>query len=288
MAIRVVRTVEELRRWRAGLGTRELALVPTMGFLHEGHVQLMHEGRRRVPHERGELALSIYVNPTQFNDPADLANYPRDEAGDLAKAESAGVDVAFVPNSLQHGGEMYFPDASTFVEVAGLDQHLCGATRPGHFRGVCTVVCKLWQLFRPDVALFGEKDFQQLAIVRRMHRDLFLSGEVIGVPTIREADGLALSSRNARLSAGGRAEAVRIPRFLARVRERWDAGERAAASLIAGAEQALAPGEIHYVSVVDAQSLQPIEAFNQGGGKVLVAVAVFFDGVRLIDNVQLG
>jgi pantoate--beta-alanine ligase len=153
---------------------------------------------------------------------------------------------------------------------------------------VCTVVCKLWQLFRPDVALFGEKDFQQLAIVRRMHRDLFLSGEVIGVPTIREADGLALSSRNARLSAGGRAEAVRIPRFLARVRERWDAGERAAASLIAGAEQALGPGEIHYVSVVDAQSLQPIEAYSQGGEKVLVAVAVFFDGVRLIDNVQLG
>jgi pantoate--beta-alanine ligase len=283
MAIRVVRTVEELRRWRAGLGARELALVPTMGFLHEGHVELMREGRRRVPRERGELALSIYVNPTQFNDPADLANYPRDEAGDLAKAESAGVDVAFVPDP----GQVYFPDASTFVEVAGLDHHLCGATRPGHFRGVCTVVCKLWQLFRPDVSLFGEKDFQQLAIVRRMHRDLFLSGEVVGVPTIREADGLALSSRNARLSAGGRAAAVRIPQFLARVRERWDAGERAAASLIAGAEQALAPGEIHYVSVVDALSLQPIEAF-QGGEKVLVAVAVFFDGVRLIDNVQLG
>jgi pantoate--beta-alanine ligase len=281
MAIRVVRSIEELRQWRAGLGTRPVALVPTMGFLHEGHVELMREGRRRVPRERGELALSIYVNPTQFNDPADLANYPRDEAGDLAKAESAGVDVAFVPDP----GQVYFADASTFVEVAGLDQHLCGATRPGHFRGVCTVVCKLWQLFRPDVALFGEKDFQQLAIVRRMHRDLFLSGEVVGVPTIREGDGLALSSRNARLSAGGRAAAVAIPQFLARVRERWGAGERATASLIAGAEQALAPGEIHYVSVVDAQSLQPIE---HGQTKVLVAVAVFFDGVRLIDNLQLG
>jgi pantoate--beta-alanine ligase len=285
MAIRVVRTVGELRRWRAELGAREVALVPTMGFLHEGHVELMREGRRRVPRERGELALSIFVNPTQFNDPADLENYPRDEVGDLAKAEAAGVDVAFVPNSPDHGRELYPPGASTYVEVAGLDQHLCGATRPGHFRGVCTIVSKLWLLFRPDVALFGEKDFQQLAIVRRMHRDLFLSGEVVGVPTIREADGLALSSRNARLSVGGRAAAVAIPRFLAGVRERWAGGEREAAGLIAGAEQALAPGEIHYVSVVDAQSLQPIE---RGESKVLVAVAVFFDGVRLIDNVQLG
>jgi pantoate--beta-alanine ligase len=281
MTIRVVRTVDELRHWRAELGARQLALVPTMGFLHDGHVELMREGRRRVPRERGELALSIYVNPTQFNDPADLANYPRDEPGDLAKAEAAGVDLAFVPDP----GELYPPGASTFVEVAGLDQHLCGATRPGHFRGVCTIVSKLYLLFRPDVALFGEKDFQQLAIIRRMHRDLFLSGEVVGVPTIREADGLALSSRNARLGAGGRAAAVAIPRFLARVRARWDAGERAAAALIEGAEQALAPGEIHYVSVVDAESLQPI---RHGAGKVLVAVAVFFDGVRLIDNLQLG
>jgi pantoate--beta-alanine ligase len=284
MTIRVVRTVDELRRWRAELGARELALVPTMGFLHEGHSELMREGRRRVPRERGELALSIFVNPTQFNDPADLANYPRDEAGDLAKAEAAGVDLAFVPDP----GELYPTGASTFVEVAGLDQHLCGATRPGHFRGVCTIVSKLWLLFRPDVALFGEKDFQQLAIVRRMHRDLFLSGEVVGVPTIREADGLALSSRNARLSAGGRAAAVAIPRFLADVRRRWDAGEREAAGLSRGAEQALAPGEIHYVSVVDAQSLQPIGLTRHAEGKVLVAVAVFFDGVRLIDNVQLG
>lgn len=281
MAIRVVRTVGELRRWRAELGTRELALVPTMGFLHEGHVELMREGRRRVPRERGQLALSIFVNPTQFNDPADLANYPRDEVGDLAKAEAAGVDLAFVPDPR----ELYPLGASTYVEVAGLDQHLCGATRPGHFRGVCTIVSKLWLLFRPDVALFGEKDFQQLAIVRRMHRDLFLSGEVVGVPTIREADGLALSSRNARLSAGGRAAAAVIPRFLAGVRERWAAGEREAARLIAGAEQALAPGEIHYVSVVDAESLQPMDVVE---AKVLVAVAVFFDGVRLIDNVQLG
>lgn len=281
MPIQVVRTVDELRRWRDDLGLRRVAFVPTMGYLHDGHVELLREGRRRVPREAGELALSIFVNPTQFNDPADLANYPRDELGDLAKAEAAGVDLAFVPDP----GELYEPGASTFVEVVGLDQHLCGATRPGHFRGVCTIVAKLWLLIRPDVALFGEKDFQQLAIVRRMHRDMFLSGEVVGVPTIREPDGLAMSSRNARLSATGRANAAAIPRFLARVRERWVAGERSAAGLIAGAEQALAPGEIHYVSVVDGQTLQPIE---RAEGRVLVAVAVFFDGVRLIDNVALG
>jgi pantoate--beta-alanine ligase len=277
----VVRTVGELRQWRADVGAREVAFVPTMGFLHEGHVELLREGRRRVPRERGELVLSIYVNPTQFNDPKDLANYPRDEVGDLAKAEAAGVDLAFIPDP----GELYLPGASTFVEVEGLDGHLCGATRPGHFRGVCTIVSKLWLLIRPDVALFGEKDFQQLAIVRRMHRDLFLGGEIVGVPTIREADGLAMSSRNARLSASGRADAVAIPRFLARVRERWAAGEREAQQLIADAEGALATGRIDYVSVVDAETLQPIE---RGEARVLVALAVFFEGVRLIDNVQLG
>ena len=159
----------------------------------------------------------------------------------------------------------------------------------GIFAACVRIVGKLWQLFRPDVALFGEKDFQQLAIVRGMHRDLFFSGEVVGVPTIRESDGLALSSRNARLSATGRAAAIAIPRFLARVRARWEAGEREAAKLIADAEQALAPGRIDYVSVVDAESLQPIAegSRSQGSGKVLVALAVFFDGVRLIDNVQL-
>lgn len=281
MSVLILRTAAELQAWRAELGTQALALVPTMGYLHDGHIELMHEARRRVPAGRGAVAISIFVNPTQFNDANDLANYPRDESGDIAKAESAGVDLAFVPEA----GELYLPGASTFVEVGGLDQHLCGATRPGHFRGVCTIVTKLWQLFRPDVALFGQKDVQQLAIIRRMHRDLFLSGEVVGVPTVREHDGLALSSRNARLSAAGRGAAVAIPRFLARVRERWDAGERGANALIDGAEQALAPGRIDYVSVVDAESLQPLEHANS---PALVALAVFFDGVRLIDNVVLG
>ena len=281
MPVRVLRSVSELQAWRAELGERELALVPTMGYLHAGHIALLEEGRRRVPSERGALAISIFVNPTQFNDPSDLDSYPRDEAGDLAKAEAAGADVAFVPDP----GELYPAGASTFVEVHGLDANLCGATRPGHFRGVCTIVSKLWLLFRPTVGLFGQKDYQQLAIVTRMHRDLFLPGEVVGVPTVRESDGLALSSRNARLSDEGRAAAVAIPRFLDQVQARYDAGERDAAALIAGSEAALAPGEIHYVSVVDAQDLQFVD---RAEGPILVALAVFFDGVRLIDNRRLG
>lgn len=281
--VEVLRSVSELRAWRrerAAQG-RGVALVPTMGFLHEGHLALLREARARMPSERGDLAISIFVNPTQFNDPRDLHSYPRDESGDLAKAASVGVDLAFCPSD---PAELYPDGASTWVDVAGLDQHLCGATRPGHFRGVCTIVCKLWQLFWPDVVAFGQKDFQQLAIVRRMHRDLFLSGEVVGVPTVREADGLALSSRNARLSAQARLDARAIPRFLANVRRRFDAGERDAGRLLADAERALAPGRIHYVSAVDAERLQPVERVE---GPTLVAVAVFFDEIRLIDNLVL-
>jgi len=242
---------------------------------------LMSEGRRLVPPDQGELAMSIFVNPTQFNDPNDLADYPRDEAGDLDKAASVGVDMAFCPldNNI-----LYPPGASTWVDVHGLDQHLCGATRPGHFRGVCTIVAKLWQLVEPDFSLFGEKDFQQLAIIRRMHRDLFLRGEVVGVPTKREPDGLAMSSRNARLSPEARIQAQALPRFLTLVRERFAAGERSIEGLLADAEQALQPGEIHYVSAVDSARLVPV---NTAGNGTLIAAAVSFAGVRLIDNLVL-
>ena len=281
--VEVLRSVAELQAWRARLAAagQRVALVPTMGFLHEGHLELMRVARARIPASEGALAVSIFVNPTQFNDPRDLDGYPRDEAGDLAKAASVGVDVAFCPSD---PAELYPPGASTWVDVEGLDAHLCGATRPGHFRGVCTIVCKLWQLFRPDLAAFGQKDFQQLAIVRRMHRDLFLSGEIVGVPTVREPDGLALSSRNARLSPTARAQALAIPRFLAEVRARFDAGARATAALLADAELALAPGRVHYVSAVDAETLQPVAEVT---APTLVAVAVFFDEVRLIDNLVL-
>ena len=281
--MQVLRTVSELRLWRNQLAVagRRVAFVPTMGSLHDGHLALMRDGRRRVPRAQGELLISIFVNPTQFNDPRDLAVYPRDEAGDLAKAASVDVDAAFCPavTELYPGGQ-----AHTFVEVEELDRHLCGATRPGHFRGVCTVVAKLWQLVEPDIALFGQKDFQQLAIIRRMHRDLFFRGEIVGVPTVREADGLALSSRNALLGAEARAQALAIPRFLKQVQTRFEAGTLDTRALLAGSDQAFAMGQVHYVSAVDAQTLQPVAGVE---APTLVAVAVVFGGVRLIDNVLL-
>lgn len=277
----VLRTIEELVAWRAALPPgRRVAFVPTMGFLHEGHLSLLRAARARVPASEGVVALSIFVNPTQFGPNEDLDRYPRDETGDLAKASECGTDLAFCPT---RADELY-PSRQTWVNVEGLDAGLCGRTRPGHFRGVCTVVAKLWNLVRPDLAFFGEKDFQQLAIIRRMHADLFLSGEVVGMPIVRELDGLAMSSRNANLSPQARQDALAIPRFLARVRERFAAGERDPAALVAGSTDALAPGRVDYVELVDAATLRPVAVVER---PALCAVAVFMGGVRLIDNAVL-
>ncbi|MDC0717017.1 pantoate--beta-alanine ligase [Nannocystis bainbridge] len=274
----VVRTCSEMQAWRASLGpATRVAFVPTMGYLHDGHLSLLRAARQRGD----RLVLSIFVNPTQFGPSEDLARYPRDEAGDLAKARECGVDVAFCPTDPR---ELYPHGTNTWVEVQGLDQHLCGASRPGHFRGVCTVVAKLWGLVRPDAALFGEKDFQQLAILRRMHADLFLGGEVVGMPIVREADGLAMSSRNTNLSPEARAQALAIARWLAEVRSRFAAGEREAAALLGDPGAALAPGRVDYASLVDAADLQPVTGVER---PALCAVAAFFGGVRLIDNTVL-
>jgi pantoate--beta-alanine ligase len=277
--LQVLRAADAVKRWRDALPpSQRVAFVPTMGYLHDGHLSLVREARRRVPD--GVVVVSIFVNPTQFGPNEDLDRYPRDEAGDLVKAELSGADVAFCPEDPR----TMYPSRATWVDVEGLSTGLCGGSRPGHFRGVCTVVAKLWNLVRPDVAIFGEKDYQQLAIIRRMHADLFLCGEVVGMPIVREADGLAMSSRNANLSAEARQQALAIPTFLAEVRRRFDAGERDATRLVAGAQQALAPGRIDYVEVVDAADLQPVVAIER---PVLVAVAVHFGGVRLIDNAVL-
>ncbi|MCR9163126.1 MAG: pantoate--beta-alanine ligase [Nannocystaceae bacterium] len=279
--MQIIRDVPELRAWRDTLpAAQRVAFVPTMGFLHEGHLSLLHEGRRRVPRAQGSLVLSIFVNPTQFGPGEDLDAYPRDEARDLALAESAGVDVVFTPSD---PGAMY-PSRQTWVDVEGLSATLCGAARPGHFRGVCTVVTKLWMLVRPDVAVFGEKDYQQLAILRRMHADLFLGGEIASMPIMREPDGLAMSSRNANLDPQARTSALNLPRFRGEVERRFARGTRAAGELVAGAPEALAPGRIDYVQVVDAASLQPVDEVAR---PTLVAFAVHFGGVRLIDNVVL-
>jgi pantoate--beta-alanine ligase len=277
----VLRTIDELVGWRDALPQgQRVAFVPTMGYLHAGHLSLLHEARRRVPSEKGVVVLSIFVNPTQFGPNEDFDRYPRDEGGDLAKARECGTDIAFCP---ARAHELY-PSRQTWVNVEGLDAGLCGRTRPGHFRGVCTVVAKLWNLVRPDLAFFGEKDYQQLAIIRRMHADLFLGGEVVGMPIVREPDGLAMSSRNANLSPTARAEALAIPRFLARVRERFAAGERDPALLVEGSTDALAPGRVDYVELVDAATLEPIASVER---PALCAVAVFMGEVRLIDNTVL-
>jgi pantoate--beta-alanine ligase len=274
----VVRTWREMQAWRKGVPHGQtVAFVPTMGFLHEGHLSLLREGRRRGD----KLVLSIFVNPTQFGPNEDLDRYPRDEAGDLAKADACGVDVAFCPTNPK---EMYPRGTQTWVEVQGLDQHLCGASRAGHFRGVCTVVAKLWGLVQPDVGLFGQKDFQQLAILKRMHADLFMGGEIVGMPIVREPDGLAMSSRNANLSQEARSQALAISRWLAAVRSRFAGGERSADGLLGDVAGALAPGRVDYASLVDADDLQPIARVER---PALCAVAAFFGGVRLIDNTVL-
>ena len=279
--MKVLRTREELLAWRASLpAATPVSFVPTMGYLHEGHLSLLREGRRRAG-ASGQLVLSIFVNPTQFGPSEDLDRYPRDEAGDLAKAASCGADVAFCPMDPL---ELYPHGTGTWVDVDGLDRHLCGASRPGHFRGVCTVVAKLWGLVRPDFGLFGEKDYQQLAILRRMHADLFLVGELVGQPIVREADGLAMSSRNANLRGTARQDALAISRYLAAVRGRFAAGERDAGALLGDAAAELQPGRVDYASLVDAEDLQPVAVVER---PVLVAVAGFYGGVRLIDNTVL-
>lgn len=270
---------QALARWRAELQASRVVMVPTMGYLHEGHLTLIDTAREHASSD-GKVVLTIFVNPTQFGPQEDLAQYPRDPQGDLDKARGHGVDVVFMPSQ----PEVMYPSRQTWVEVETLGDGLCGASRPGHFRGVCTIVIKLWGLIRPDVAVFGEKDVQQLAIIRRMHADLFLCGEVIGVPTVRESDGLAMSSRNVRLTPEHRARAGAIPRYLADVRQRFVDGVRARAALLGDPKAALVGGEVEYVDLVDAENLQSISTVERAA---IVALAVRFGGVRLIDHVRL-
>ena len=281
----ILRTRAEVLAWRAQLAPSvRVAMVPTMGSFHDGHLSLMREGRRRVGPD-GTVAISIFVNPTQFGPNEDLDRYPRDEAGDLAKAATAEVDVAFCPLD----PEALYAGSRTWVEVEGLDRYLCGRARPGHFRGVCTVVAKLWGLLRPDLGIFGEKDFQQLAILRRMHTDLNLCGEILGMPIAREADGLAMSSRNANLDPDARDVALQLSRCLATVRQRFAAGERRSEALLHGTRTMIEPARADYVELVDADLLTPIETVER---PALCALAAFVPSrgggeVRLLDNTVL-
>jgi pantoate--beta-alanine ligase len=260
-----------------GRGER-IALVPTMGALHAGHLSLLAEGRRRAQ----RLVLSIFVNPMQFGPQEDLAKYPRDLAGDLVQAASVGCDLAFVPEA----AGVYGPGFQTAIEVREVSQGLCGARRPGHFVGVATVVCKFFNIVQPHVALFGEKDFQQLAVIRRMVTDLNLPVEIVGLPTVREPDGLALSSRNAYLSVADRQRARALFAGLSAAKALADKGEGRASVLLdaATAEIAARVDRIDYLEVRAADDLKPLDRIDR---PAVMLVAAFVGGTRLIDNLRL-
>ncbi|GAA5480362.1 pantoate--beta-alanine ligase [Haloferula helveola] len=273
--MRVVTTPGDLR----DPSPAPLVLVPTMGALHAGHLALIRRAREAAGPD-GTVAVSIFVNPIQFDRPGDLDAYPRKLESDLEKCRSEGVDLVFTPAP----DAMYLPDRSVTVLETSLSKTLCGATRPGHFDGVCTVVLKLFNLFRPASAVFGEKDFQQLAIIRRMVRDLDLPVEIIAHPTLREPDGLAMSSRNARLTPDQRNDATRIRRGLEAAASLLEARPGATpAELLEQARSAIESplNRIDYLELVDAESLQPANDLTQAA---LLATAVFYGDVRLIDN----
>jgi pantoate--beta-alanine ligase len=261
---------------------RKRALVPTMGALHRGHRELIRIARDAAGNE-GEVAVSIFVNPLQFAPGGDYEKYPRPETDDDDFCRQAGVDILFRPTA----DEMYAADFSMSVEENSLSNTLCGRSRPGHFRGVCTVVVKLFQILGPQAAVFGEKDFQQLAIIRRMVRDLNLPVEIIGAPTVREADGLACSSRNQYLNQAEREQAPALQRALQEARRLTANGERSAPVILEAARKVIAAaplGRIDYLELVDAGTLQPIAVV---GPDSLIAVAAFFGQTRLIDNLRL-
>jgi pantoate--beta-alanine ligase len=271
-------TCEAARRQRG----RPVGFVPTMGALHEGHLALVREAKRRVPF----VAVSIFVNPMQFGPNEDFGRYPRDLVSDVAKLASVGADAVFAPDPLA----MYPEGEQTRVRAGALAEPLCGRFRPGHFEGVATVVAKLFALAGPSVAVFGKKDYQQLAILRRVATDLFFPVEIVGHPIVREADGLALSSRNAYLSAAERERALALSRGLAFAWRAFHAGERSAGALrtLVHAEVEKAADSIDYVEVTDADSLAPYAGAALVGARALIAIACRIGATRLIDNVVVG
>jgi pantoate--beta-alanine ligase len=259
---------------------KTVGFVPTMGFLHEGHLSLVRASKSKS----GLTVVSVFVNPTQFGPQEDFKTYPRDLARDAAMLEKEGVDILFNPEA----GAMYPEGYGTYVEVQGLQDRLCGASRPGHFRGVCTVVLKLFEIVRPDVAYFGRKDVQQAIVLTRMVQDLDLDVRIDVRPIVREADGLAMSSRNTYLNPAERQAALVLIRSL-RAAGTWiAAGERRAAAVVAGIREMIAReplARIDYAEAVDAADLEPVETITDG---TLIALAVFIGKTRLIDNAVVG
>ncbi|MEM7146104.1 MAG: pantoate--beta-alanine ligase [Verrucomicrobiota bacterium] len=278
--MQILETIAEVRGALAG--KERVVLVPTMGAIHAGHVALMEEARRLAGGE-GIVVASVFVNPTQFGPKEDFKSYPRDLEGDAGACEAAGVDVVFAPPV----GEMYAEDASVTVSEETLSMHLCGRSRPGHFAGVATVVLKLINIVRPDVAVFGKKDYQQLAIIRRLVRDLNLEVEIVGVETVREEDGLAMSSRNAYLTAEERAQAPVMRAALLSAAQAVKGGEVESKVLEEMVRERIAKdaplGRVDYVNVVGGEDMQLVERVE---GPTVMAMSVYFGKSRLIDNIE--
>jgi len=276
--MKTIQSVSDMQQWACA--TREagkkIAFVPTMGFLHEGHVALMREGKGRGDY----LVVSIFVNPTQFGVGEDYEDYPRDLEGDTEKVLSAGGDIIFAPLVK----EMYPSAYQTFVAVENVTQNLCGASRPSHFRGVTTVVAKLFNVVKPHVAIFGEKDYQQLVTIRQMTRDLNFDIEIIGMPTIREKDGLAMSSRNKYLKLEERKQALCLFNALNQVEKLFQEGEKNSKKLIDRAVEIIRfqpAATIDYVKVCHPETIEDLEWIDD---KALIALAVKIGKTRLIDN----
>lgn len=279
--MKIIESIAEMRAWSdtERCAGRRVALVPTMGFLHRGHLSLVRDARRRAD----RLVVSIFVNPTQFGPGEDFAAYPRDFERDCILLKEASVDVLFHPPV----AEMYPEGAETHVEVERLSLPLCGAARAGHFRGVATVVTKLFNIVLPHVAVLGEKDYQQLQVIRRLVRDLGMGVEIVGHPIVREEDGLAMSSRNAYLNDAERRAAACLSRALCKAERLFKRGERAAAALLSAAQAELDAeplAQVEYITLCDAETLQDIDRIER---PALLALALRIGKARLIDNCVL-
>lgn len=276
--MKTIKTISDLRLCLEEIraGGKEIGLVPTMGYLHEGHMSLI----RRARAENGAVVVSIFVNPTQFGPGEDLERYPRDMARDSELCSEAGADFIFAPDA----AEMYPEGFQTHVEVCQVSQGLCGAFRPGHFRGVATVVAKLFNIVGPCRAYFGQKDAQQLAVIRRMADDLNMPVEIVPMPIVREPDGLAMSSRNTYLDEIERASSLVLSRSLKLARRLIEKGERRASALMQAMQTLIETeelAEIDYVAIVNDRTMQPVETVDSG---TLIALAVRIGRTRLIDN----
>ncbi len=279
--MRLIRKIDEMRKYvRERKNKKLIGFVPTMGYLHEGHLSLIRKARR----ECDEVIVSIFVNPTQFGRGEDYHSYPRDLKRDIALSEKEKVDVIFAPSV----EEMYPEGYSTFVQVEGrLSSVLEGASRPGHFRGVCTVLVKLFNIINPDISFFGEKDFQQALIVKKMVEDLNIDTRIVLLPTVREEDGLAMSSRNSYFNKEERKAAIILYRSLKKAKEWIDQGERNSSRIIQKMKDFIAKeplARIDYIAIVDSKSLEEVEQVERGN---LIALAVYIGKVRLIDNMRV-